>query len=106
MKDHMQKILTVGSRILTPLIKGSVRTVLSNAFEEFLVDKEREIRRSLGVGYGRPVVGPMRRLFKRYLAEKEAGYYDEDAEDEEEEEEEAPEEEGFGDEQAFGTPWD
>lgn len=57
------------TRFVLPLAKETHRSLLSNAFEEFLVEMEEEIREHLGVKNGRAVVRIMRYLFRKWLRE-------------------------------------
>lgn len=55
------------TRFILPLAKETHRSFLTNAFEEFLVEMEEEIREHLGVKNGRAVVRVMRYLFRKWL---------------------------------------
>jgi len=72
------------SRFFIPLAKETHRSLLTNAFEEFLVEMEEDIREHLGVRNGRAVVRIMRYLFRKWLRE---GPTDLDSPEEGEEEE-------------------
>ncbi len=97
------------TRFLVPLAKETHRSVLANAFEEFLVEMEEEIREHLGVHNGKAVVRIMRYLFRQWLREGPPEYDDREVK----EEEEAPEEEYEDDDPFHGMkveghidPWE
>jgi len=75
------------SRFVLPLAKETHRSLLANAFEEFLVEMEEEIREHLGVRNGRAVVRIMRYLFRKWLRDGPPEVIEEEEGEEEEEEE-------------------
>lgn len=75
------------TRFALPLAKETHRSLLANAFEEFLVEMEEEIREHLGVRNGRAVVRIMRYLFRKWLREGPPEILEEEEEEEEGEEE-------------------
>lgn len=74
------------SRFVMPLAKETHRSLLTNAFEEFLVDMEEDIRKHLGVRNGRAVIRIMRYLFRKWLREGPPEILEEEEEGEEYEE--------------------
>jgi hypothetical protein len=74
------------TRFVLPLAKETHRSLLANAFEEFLVEMEEEIREHLGVRNGRAVVRIMRYLFRKWLREGPPELVEEEEEEGEEEE--------------------
>jgi hypothetical protein len=73
------------TRFVLPLAKETHRSILANAFEEFLVEMEEEIREHLGVRNGRAVVRIMRYLFRKWLRDGPPEITEEEEEEEEEE---------------------
>ena len=73
------------ARFGLPLIKETHRSLLTNAFEEFLVEMEEEIREDLGVRNGRAVVRILRYRFRQWLREGPPERLEEEEEGEEEE---------------------
>jgi len=74
------------ARFILPLAKETHKSLLTNAFEEFLVEMEEEIREHLGVRNGRAVVRIMRYLFRKWLRDGPPEIIEEEGEEEEREE--------------------
>lgn len=65
--SFFDKISVVMGKICLPLAREGMRTMVVSTFEEFLVQKEEEIKVVLGVEDSRTIIRDLRSLFRDFV---------------------------------------